>query len=123
MRTDLTAVLAGITVRGAVPASAWDDILGTGSYREFVASLNDGDPRVVRQVLRAAFRAAGDLKPLEIADEVDRLIEAAGVEACQRFAVRLIEDALTKAETAMGNSPAADGAGHQTPTAADTTPS
>jgi hypothetical protein len=107
MRTDLTQEIAGHQVRGVVTIGALEEMIGTRTWGEFTAALDSGDPRITRTVLRAALKAAGDLRPLEVAAEVDRLIEAAGVYECHAFALRLINDALNKAETARKNSPAA----------------
>jgi hypothetical protein len=120
MRTDLTQEIAGCQVRGVVTIGALEEMIGAKSWAEFTAALDGGDPRITRVVLRAAIKAAGDLKPLEVSAEVDRLIEAAGVYECHAFALRLINDALNKAETARKNSPAA---APNEATAAETTPS
>lgn len=118
MRTDLTATLAGTAVRGVLSCAAFEEMLADQSWADFSAALDGGDPRLVRRVLRACLRAAGDLRPVEIVAEVDRLIEQAGVIPCHAFAVRLVNDALTKAETARKNFPAA--AAPPAPTAAGT---
>lgn len=120
MRTDLTATLAGSEVRGVVTVAAWEEMVGERTWAEFLGALDAGDPRLIRAVLRACIRAAGDLRPLDVPGEVDRLIEEAGVIACHAFAVRLVNDALHKAETARKNGPAA-GAKTTTPAASDTT--
>jgi hypothetical protein len=107
MRTDLTAELAGATIRGVVTVGALEEMIGDRSWDAFTAAMDSGDPRVTRAVLRAVLRAAGDYRPLEIPAVVDRLIEEAGLVACHAFAIRLVNDAMTKAESARKNSPAA----------------
>jgi hypothetical protein len=107
MRTELTADLAGATIRGVVTMGAFEEMIGDRAWDAFTAAMDSGDPRVTRAVLRAVLRAAGDFRALEIPAVVDRLIEEAGLGACHTFAIRLVNDAMTKAETVRKNSPAA----------------
>jgi hypothetical protein len=104
MRTELTADLAGCQVRGVITIGTFEEMLGGLSWQSFTEALEAGDPRIVHAVLRASLKAAGDLRPLEIVRESARLLEEAGVQECHTFAVRLINDALSKAETARKNS-------------------
>lgn len=113
MRTDLTAQLAGVKVRGVVTVGALEEMIGARGWAAFSAAIDGGDPLVTRDVLRATLRAAGDFRALEIPSLVDRLMEEAGLVACHAFAIRLVNDAMTKAETARKNSPAAAPAGAQ----------
>ena len=107
MRTDLTADLGGGTVRGVVTTGALIEMRADRKWQDFAEALEAGDPEVVRDCLRACLKAAGDVSAVHVPGEVDRLIEAAGVTACQLFAMRLVGDALYKSETARKNSPAA----------------
>lgn len=108
MRTELTATLAGGPVRGAVTIGALIEIAEhRDDFREVVQRCATANATTIRAVLRACLAAAGDLKPLQVAAEADRLIEQAGLSACGEFAVRLLQDAFDKAETAAGKSPAA----------------
>lgn len=106
MRTELVAELAGSRVRGVVTAAGIYEMAGSDRWVDFTEALDGGDPRVVRRVLTVAIRDTKDLRPLDVAPEVDRLFEQAGVRACHEFAVRLFNDAWGKAETARKNSPA-----------------
>lgn len=108
MRTDLTHDLAGVPVRGVVTIGALVEMVPEGlRWQTFCNDLDAGDFRIVRSVMRAAMKAAGDLRPIEVLAEVDRLLEEAGLVACHAFAVRLFNDAMLKAETVRKNSPAA----------------
>ena len=117
MRTDLVESLAGSNVRGVVTVGALEEMIAGLSWSAFTDALESGDPRTVRSVLRAAMRAAGDLRPVDVENEATRLIEEAGLNPCHAFALRLVQDALSKVETARKNSravpadaaPAADG--------------
>ena len=108
MRTDLTETLGGVRVRGVVTVAALDGMIGTRTWQRFMEDLDVGDPRVVAAVLTETLKAAGELRPIEVAAEVPRLIETAGIRACAVFALRLVLDAISKAETARKNSPAAE---------------
>lgn len=105
MRTDLTATLAGSQVRGVITGLAWDEIIGDAEWASFMDALHAGDPRVVRRVLECAVRDAGDLRPLDAAAEVKRLMAEAPLRDLQAFALRLMAHAIAKVDVALGNSP------------------
>ena len=104
MRTDLTQDLAGTTVRGVVTIGALIEI---AEHRDDFALLSrrihEANAPDVRAVMRACLRAAGDLKPLDVNSEVDRLIEEAGLQVCSQFCDRLLVYAFNKTETARVN--------------------
>ncbi len=108
MRTDLTARLVGANVRGVVTVGALLEIAEhRDDFAEVMQRCARGDANTIRAVLVACMRAAGDLRPVEIPDEANRLIEDAGLGETGMFAVRLLTDAFEKAETSAGNSAAA----------------
>lgn len=111
MRTDLTAEIGDARVRGVVTVGALLEIADAWPEMDALARrLAVGDVRPVRAVLIACLKATGDLRPLEVTTEVDRLIETAGIEPCARFAERLLIDAFNKAETATRDFPQAGAA-------------
>lgn len=108
MRTDITVEIDGNRIRGVINALSWDAMIGALDFHEFQRAVATCDPRTTRRILTAAIGAAGDLPPLKIAPEVDRLMEELPLREVGFFALRLIEDALDKTERASKNSLAAE---------------
>lgn len=100
MRTAIDAVLAGRPVRGVVTVSALVEIAAhRDDFPAVMQRCARGNVGDISAVLKACLRAAG-VKPAELAPEVDRLIEDAGLEACGKFCVELLSDAFDKASRA-----------------------
>lgn len=106
MRTDITETVGSSRVRVVVRATAWAEMIGDENYENWVASLHFGDPRIIHKALMIMMRDAGDLKPLQIQSEVERLMEEEGVAPLTQLVQRAITHALTKVEEATKNSPA-----------------
>lgn len=118
MRTEITTDLAGVPVRAVVTCGALIEIAAhRDDFRAVLARCLGGNVGDIKAVLGATLRAAGEMKPAEIAAEVPRLIEEAGLAACGEFCVRLLQDAFDKAEQSAGESPAPEEAA--TPPATD----
>ncbi len=106
MKTDITEAVGSSKVRVVVRATAWADMIGDQNYEEWLTSLHFGDPRLVRRALSVMLRDAGDLKPLQVDAEVDRLIEEEGVNPVAVLVQRAVKHALAKTEDVTKNSPA-----------------
>jgi hypothetical protein len=112
MRGHVTATLGGVEIRGLITGLAWAEMIGEGvAWDAFMRQLMIGDPRAVERVLRVAIRDAGDLSPAQASALLRRLMGECTLRELAAFAARLVRGAIDDLNDALGNSPAATGAG------------